>query len=380
MLPCKVQGFQVGPDTNKFKKTVEQSIHHKIKVPIVKPKKTASGTSDNDEDDGPLPMVIVYDDDTYSPRIPSFSLKNTPWMELFQANASSTSSSTSTSPHVHVHVPPALPLSATIQSKSHPYIPTTNKLDARRTCGLDENPAEYWFHNKIHTFGNTGWLGMCHAHIAPFATTLINQLAYDGEDVRSTIGQFLYDLVNKDHARVLDLCCGVGISTRAVKSAFTDADIVVGVDTSPEMISMARALEKRDEIVDEAKGLFKGLFGMKETPQRIQYAKGNAERTIFPEKSFDLVTIMFAFHEAPKSGRYRMLREARRVLQSGGTLCVVDITPDYTPSPSMLAGEPYVLEYQQNIVHQLQHLQGFTDYQYQRVVDGHVGMWILTRK
>lgn len=75
-----------------------------------------------------------------------------------------------------------------------------------------------------------------------------------------------------------------------------------------------------------------------------------------------------------------MLREARRVLQSGGTLCVVDITPDYTPSPSMLAGEPYVLEYQQNIVHQLQHLQGFTDYQYQRVVDGHVGMWILTRK
>ena len=88
----------------------------------------------------------------------------------------------------------------------------------------------------------------------------------------------------------------------------------------------------------------------------------------------------YAFHEAPKSGRYRILREARRLLLPGGKLCVVDITPDYQPAPSMLAGEPYVLEYQQNIMNQLKTIQGFRDFSYEPIVKGHVGMWILTRK
>jgi ubiquinone/menaquinone biosynthesis C-methylase UbiE len=71
------------------------------------------------------------------------------------------------------------------------------------------------------------------------------------------------------------------------------------------------------------------------------FARGNAERTSFPKKSFDLVTIMYAFHEAPEKGREQILREARRLLEPGGTLAIIDISAEYTPSPSMLAGEPY---------------------------------------
>ena len=71
------------------------------------------------------------------------------------------------------------------------------------------------------------------------------------------------------------------------------------------------------------------------------FACGNAESTSFPGKSFDLVTIMYAFHEAPKAGRENMLREAHRLLGPGGTLAVIDIHSDFKPPQSMLLGEPY---------------------------------------
>ena len=35
-------------------------------------------------------------------------------------------------------------------------------------------------------------------------------------------------LVNKTGARVADLCCGVGMSTRALESAFHDAEELIG--------------------------------------------------------------------------------------------------------------------------------------------------------
>jgi len=44
----------------------------------------------------------------------------------------------------------------------------------------------------------------------------------------------------------------------------------------------------------------------------------------------------------------------------------------------MLAGEPYVLEYKKNIHEQLASLPGFTNYSYQTIVPGHVGLWLLT--
>lgn len=37
--------------------------------------------------------------------------------------------------------------------------------------------------------------------------------------------------------RVVDLCCGVGFSTRALRDAFPQPETtVIGVDTSPEMV------------------------------------------------------------------------------------------------------------------------------------------------
>jgi hypothetical protein len=49
----------------------------------------------------------------------------------------------------------------------------------RKKWGVDkEELTEYWFNNRIHTFGNTGMLGALHAAVAPMATKMIDDLAY----------------------------------------------------------------------------------------------------------------------------------------------------------------------------------------------------------
>jgi hypothetical protein len=95
--------------------------------------------------------------------------------------------------------------------------------------------------------------------------------------------------------------------------------------------------------------------------------------------SICLFCFRYAFHEAPYIGRQRILSEVRRLLHSGGTLALIDIASDYIPSKNMLAGEPYVQEYQKNIHHQLNSLTGFSKVVYKTIIPGHVGMWILKR-
>ena len=57
----------------------------------------------------------------------------------------------------------------------------------------------------------------------------------------------------------------------------------------------------------------------------------------------DVVTVMFALPEAPREGRRAILANALRLAKRN--VLVVDIAPHYTPSPAMLSGEPYVIDY-----------------------------------
>jgi SAM-dependent methyltransferase len=80
---------------------------------------------------------------------------------------------------------------------------------------------------------------------------IIDVKAYGGHDVRKMISDELRVMLNKG-ARVCDLCCGVGISTRALGRAFHDAELLVGVDASPEMISMAKSISGHEKGVRSA--------------------------------------------------------------------------------------------------------------------------------
>jgi len=164
---------------------------------------------------------------------------------------------------------------------------------------VDPGPHKYWFNPIIHTFGNTGILGGLHAAVAPFFTKVIDISAYDGKPVREAIARDLRRLVGKPNARVADLCCGVGISTRAVQAAFADAEAVVGVDTSPEMVEFARMIRAQETLFTQFARVLGGAFeigsrAVEDITKRIPtaYKIANAERTGLEGDSFDLVTIM----------------------------------------------------------------------------------------
>lgn len=266
---------------------------------------------------------------------------------------------------------PRKPATRSIPKPNAVEIPTTSEIP------------EYWNDQRIHVLGNKGFTGALHAAIANLSTKMIDVLAYEGQDVRREVARRLTAKVSSKTPKILDLCCGVGVSTRALARGFPNATTVTGVDTSNEMVSMAQFLSKHLKsimsvisIVAPPKYACHKLSS--EPIASTDYFAGNAERTGLDAASFDLVTIMYAFHEAPRVGRRNMLSEARRVLKPGGTLAVVDIDVNYEPSKSMLQGEPYILEYQKNIHSQMQAFAGFTA-AYQTIVPGRVGMWTFTK-
>jgi ubiquinone/menaquinone biosynthesis C-methylase UbiE len=230
--------------------------------------------------------------------------------------------------------------------------------------------------------------------------------------VREAIARDLRRIVGKPNAHVADLCCGVGISTRALQHAFLDAETIVSVDTSPQMVEFAKMIRAQETVFTQFARFLGGAFeigsrAVEDITKRFptSYKIGNAERTRLKGGSFNLVTIMYVFrhwyclfyisythsdsypfvffrygfHEIPFVGRYKILREDRRLLREGATLAVVDILPSYHPSDMMLAGEPYILECKKHIQDQLRSIRGFANVRYDEVVPGHIGVWVLTR-
>jgi len=234
----------------------------------------------------------------------------------------------------------------------------------RTTCLQD--PSKY---PKIHTFGNTGLLGAIHAALAPLETKLIDFSAFFGENVRITIAKGLRQNIGK--ANVLDLCFCIGMSTRPLQGACQDAAVILGVNTSKDMIDMAELLSSDLEPAKFLVGTPKHAFNGSCSPH---FLIGNAEETNLLPEVFDSVTIMYSFDEVPHHGRYH-LKEACHLLADSCTLAVIDIMPNYEPSPTMLAGEPNVLENKAKIKKQPKVILGFITSRYEEDVAEHVCLW-----
>jgi SAM-dependent methyltransferase len=95
-------------------------------------------------------------------------------------------------------------------------------------------------------------------------------------------------------SRGLDVCCGTGLSTTALKEISRE---VVGVDVSSEML--AQRLKHSG----------------------VEYLVADAENLSFADRIFGLVTVSQAFHWLDRT---RVLGEAGRVLRPGGWLIVYD--------------------------------------------------------
>lgn len=111
--------------------------------------------------------------------------------------------------------------------------------------------------------------------------------------------------------RILDVATGTG--DFAIESLKTGAMQIVGVDISEEMIAVGRT-----KIETMGVG------------HRITLQKGDSEELIFPDNSFDAVTVAFGvrnFEDLPKG-----IKELFRVLKPGGIVCVLEFSkPKYFP-------------------------------------------------
>ncbi|MEA5533729.1 class I SAM-dependent methyltransferase [Crocosphaera sp. XPORK-15E] len=99
--------------------------------------------------------------------------------------------------------------------------------------------------------------------------------------------------------KILDLCCGGGLTTRFLVEKSND---VTGLDASATAISRAK----------------------KNVPQ-ADYVEALAEKMPFADQQFDLVHTSVALHEMEPQQLTQILKEVYRVLKQGGILALIDL-------------------------------------------------------
>ncbi|MBN3899284.1 MAG: class I SAM-dependent methyltransferase [Nostoc sp.] len=132
---------------------------------------------------------------------------------------------------------------------------------------------------------------------------------------------------------ILDLACGVGLSTFTMQEIYPHAKIT-GLDLSPYFLAVAN-------------------YRAQQRQAKINWLHAQAESTGLPDASFDLVSIFLMCHELPQSATRQILAEMRRVLRPGGYLAIMDMNPNsevYQKMPAYIltllkSTEPYLDEY-----------------------------------
>lgn len=151
--------------------------------------------------------------------------------------------------------------------------------------------------------------------IAPRYDLLNHLLSFNIDRIwwRRTASKFA-DVLMRPQAQVLDLCCGTGDMTLALKRRGPAADIV-GADFSHAMLQ--RASEKS-------------------AGTTLRWVEADALALPFPPESFDLVTSAFGFRNLVDYDAG--LREVFRVLRPGGEAGILDFG-----EPGGLMGKMYRL-------------------------------------
>jgi SAM-dependent methyltransferase len=140
------------------------------------------------------------------------------------------------------------------------------------------------------------------------------------------IGRYIVSVVRKRYPdlaprRILDLGCGPGLETVALKEAFPDAE-VHGLDLSAPFVRFGHAWA-------EDRGL------------AMHFRQADAQRTGYPDGHFDLVVSHILFHETWHDVAPRIFAEARRILAPGGVFLNADVPyqPARMPIPKQVTND-----------------------------------------
>jgi demethylmenaquinone methyltransferase/2-methoxy-6-polyprenyl-1,4-benzoquinol methylase len=127
-------------------------------------------------------------------------------------------------------------------------------------------------------------------------------------------------ILRRPEARVLDLCCGTGDMTFALRRrAGSATPQILGADFSHAMLQRASAKAEK---------------GRRSTSRELQWIEADALRLPFPDEHFNLVTSAFGFRNLADYDAG--LREIARVLVPGGECGILDFG-----EPGGLLGQCY---------------------------------------
>ncbi len=195
-----------------------------------------------------------------------------------------------------------------------------------------------YYLDSFHAYeeGNLGWEPALELEVAALTvhSTLFNKAGDKTGD--SKLRASYHDILKPqipEPQDILDLACGVGLSTFALQEIYPQAK-VTGLDLSPYFLSVAN-------------------YRSQEKQNNINWVHAAAEATGLPDSSFDLVSIFLTCHELPQSATRQILTEAKRVLRPNGHLAIVGMNPEsevYRKMPPYVltllkSTEPYLDEY-----------------------------------
>ncbi len=214
--------------------------------------------------------------------------------------------------------PPSLPA---LFKQSRDYLRDSQKVARRKhqgahsevlTAAMREKYPRYFLQN-FH-FQTDGWLSESSADRYEMQVeTLFTGAA--GPMRRAALPLIGEALADRDIARtsLLDLGCGTGRLLQSVKENWPQLN-ATALDLSPAYLGKAR----------NALGRWKD----------INYVEANAEATGLPDASFDVITVIYLFHELPPKVRRVVAREISRLLKPGGVLVQLD-TIQYGDEPGL---------------------------------------------
>ena len=199
-----------------------------------------------------------------------------------------------------------------------------------------------YYTTSFHAYdeGNLGWQPAMEVEVAALAVhaKLWPGVGAQGDArLRQSYHDVLTHRLPHSPRTILDLGCGVGLSTETLQATYPEAE-VTGVDLSPYFLAVAQ-YRQQDQGTHR--------------PRAITWHHAAAEHTGLPSAAYDLVSACLIFHELPQFAARAIIQEARRLLRPGGYLAIMDMNPGsevYKTMPPFIktllkSTEPYLDQY-----------------------------------
>jgi ubiquinone/menaquinone biosynthesis C-methylase UbiE len=220
-----------------------------------------------------------------------------------------------------------------------------------------------YYLTSFHAYeeGNLGWNPALEVEVAARAVhaRIWQDAGAKGDAwLRQSYHDVLTATLPQSPKAIVDLGCGVGMSTFALQTTYPEAKIT-GVDLSPYFLAVAHyQSDVRGQETDLGTRRYADI-GSSPSPQTTtlkpqpashptphtprsapNWLHAPAEATGLPSAAFDLVSACLVFHELPQNAAIAILQEARRLLRPGGHFALMDMNPKSEVFEKM---PPYVL-------------------------------------